>query len=59
MTGCKALLLNFFAHGWDDISFGNGSKSNMLGSRIVQTDKLKFENIDLVDNMKFNLLSVS
>ena len=59
MTGCRALLLDFLAHGGGDISFGNDSKGKVLGSGTVQAGKLKFENVNLIDNLKFNLLSVS
>uniref|UniRef100_A0A251VDU9 Retrovirus-related Pol polyprotein from transposon TNT 1-94-like beta-barrel domain-containing protein n=2 Tax=Helianthus annuus TaxID=4232 RepID=A0A251VDU9_HELAN len=59
MTGCRALLKDFKNHGWGDISFGNNSKGKVLGSGIVQNGNLKFENVKLIDNLKFNLLSVS
>ena len=31
----------------------------MLGSGVVQTGNVRFENVNLIDNLKFNLLSVS
>ena len=59
MTGCKALLKDFKIHGGGDISFGNNSKGKVLGSGTVQSGNVKFENVNLIDNLKFNLLSVS
>ena len=59
MTGCKALLKDFKIHGGGDISFGNNSKAKVLGSGTVQSGNVKFENVNLIDNLKFNLLSVS
>ncbi|KAJ0632046.1 putative RNA-directed DNA polymerase [Helianthus annuus] len=59
MTGRKALLKDFKIHGGGDISFGNNSKGKVLGSGTVQSGNVKFENVNLIDNLKFNLLSVS
>ena len=42
-----------------DISFGNNSKGKVLGSGVVLAGKLKFDNVNWIDNLKFNLLSVS
>jgi hypothetical protein len=41
------------------VSFGNNAKGNILGSGNVNAGKLNFDNVNLVDNLKFNLLSVS
>ncbi|XP_022024739.1 uncharacterized protein LOC110925078 [Helianthus annuus] len=59
MTGCRTLLKGFIKNGWGDISFGNNSKRKVLGSGMVQARKLKFEHVNLIDNLIFNLLSVS
>ena len=59
MTGCRTLLKDFNIHGGGDISFGNNSKGKVLGSGVVQAGKVRFENVNLIDNLKFNLLSVS
>ena len=59
MTECRALLLDFPAHGGGDIAFGNDSKGKVLDSGTIQARRLKFENVNLIDNLKFNLLSVS
>ena len=59
MTGCRALLKEFNTRGGGDISFINNSKGKVLGSGVVQTGNVRFENVDLIDNLKFNLLSVS
>ena len=59
MTGCRALLKEFKTHGGGDISFGNNSKGKVMGSGTVQSGNVKFENVNLIDNLKFNLLSVS
>ena len=53
MTGCKALLQDFKTHGGGDISFGNNSKGKVLGSGTVQSGNVKFENVNLIDNLKF------
>ena len=59
MTGCRALLKEFNTHGGGDISFGNNIKGKVLGSGVVQSGNVRFENVNLIDNLKFNLLSVS
>ena len=41
MTGCKALLKDFLAHGGGDISFGNNSKGKVLGSGDCSGWKIK------------------
>ena len=35
MTGCRALLLDFLAHGGGDISFGNDSKGKVVDALSV------------------------
>ena len=58
MTGCKALLRNFLAKRNGFVSFGNNSKGYVQGSGDVSNGKITFNNVNLIENLKFNLLSV-
>ena len=59
MTGYKSLLSNLKVVSEGDVSFGNNSTGKIVGTGDVLAGKIKFENVKLVDNLKFNLLSVS
>ena len=59
MTGCKALLKNFKPQQEGSVSFGNNAKGYVLGNGTVSSGRIQFDKVNLVDNLKFNLLSVS
>ena len=59
MTGYKSLLSNLKVANEGDVSFGNNSTGKIIGTGDVCANKVKFEGVKLVDNLKFNLLSVS
>ena len=59
MTGNKALLKNYSTHMGGFVSFGNNEKGKVMGSGTVSNGKIQFQEVNHVDNLKFNLLSVS
>ncbi len=59
MTGCRALLSHFQPMSGGSVSFGNNEKGYITGSGIVENGNIKFNDVFLVENLKFNLLSVS
>ena len=59
MTGCKALLNNYQLKRRGFVSFGNDAKGYILGSGSVTNGKIQFDGVNHVDQLKYNLLSVS
>ncbi|KAD7477148.1 hypothetical protein E3N88_00284 [Mikania micrantha] len=59
MTGCKSILNSFIPKNGGSVSFGNNAKGWIVGSGSVLSGKLHFKDVSLVENLKFNLLSVS
>ena len=59
MTGCRALLSHFKPMSGGSVSFGNDAKGYIVGSGIVTSGNINFHDVHLVENLKFNLLSVS
>ncbi|KAD6118915.1 hypothetical protein E3N88_10186 [Mikania micrantha] len=59
MTGCRSILNDFIPNNGGSVSFGNNAKGWIVGSGSVSGGNLKFKDVSLVENLKFNLLSVS
>ncbi|KAD4385721.1 hypothetical protein E3N88_25890 [Mikania micrantha] len=59
MTGCRSILNDFIPKNGVSVSFGNNAKGWIVGSGSVLSGNLKFKDVSLVENFKFNLLSVS
>ncbi|KAD6454646.1 hypothetical protein E3N88_09352 [Mikania micrantha] len=59
MTGCRSILNDFIPKNGGSVSFGNNEKGWIVGSGSVLSGNLKFKDVSLVENLKFNLLSVS
>ena len=60
MTGDFTLLSNFVKKEGGKVTFGDNSKGNILGHGIVgNLSSPSIENVQLVDNLKHNLLSIS
>ncbi|KAD5318024.1 hypothetical protein E3N88_17970 [Mikania micrantha] len=59
MTGCRSILNDFIPNNGGSVSFGNNAKGWIVGYGSVSRGNLKFKGVSLVENLKFNLLSVS
>ncbi|KAD2805333.1 hypothetical protein E3N88_38710 [Mikania micrantha] len=59
MTGCRSILNDFIPNNGGFVSFGNNAKGWIVGSGSVSRENLKFKDVSLVENLKFNLLIVS
>ena len=59
MTGRSNLLTNFTSKREGTMSFGNNGLGYVLGHGTVSSGQLKFEKVNLVQNLEYNLLSVS
>ena len=59
MTGCKNLINNFKFQREGSVSFGNNAKGYVLGHGTVSSGRVQFDKVNLVENLKYNLLSVS
>ncbi|KAD4982137.1 hypothetical protein E3N88_18808 [Mikania micrantha] len=59
MTGHRSILNDFIPNNGGYVSFGNNAKGWIVGSGYVSRGNLKFKDVSLVENLKFNLLSVS
>ncbi|KAD3066742.1 hypothetical protein E3N88_34622 [Mikania micrantha] len=59
MTVCRTILNDFIPNNGGSVSFENNAKGWIVGSGSVSRGNLKFKDVSLVENLKFNLLSVS
>jgi len=59
MTGCKNLINNFKLQREGSVSFGNNAKGYVLEHGTVSLGRIQFDKVNLVENFRFNLLSVS
>lgn len=59
MTGCRYLINNFISQREGSVSFGNNAKGYVLGYGNVSSGKMQFDKVNLVENLEYNLLSVS
>jgi hypothetical protein len=60
MTGEKELLLDFNAYFGGKVAFGNDHDGGRItGKGTIKAGNIDFENVRYVEELKFNLLSVS
>ena len=59
MTGCRYLINNFISQREGSVSFGKNAKGYVLGHGNVSSGKIQFDKVNLVENLEYNLLSVS
>ena len=59
MTGCRYLINNFISQREGSVSFGNNAKGYVLGYGNVSSGNMQFDKVNLVENLEYNLLSVS
>ncbi|GJX69212.1 retrovirus-related pol polyprotein from transposon TNT 1-94 [Tanacetum coccineum] len=58
MTGNKSLFSTYKAYDGGNVVFGSNLKGKIIDKGVVSTDSLAISNVEHVDNLAFNLLSV-
>ncbi|GJS88423.1 retrovirus-related pol polyprotein from transposon TNT 1-94 [Tanacetum coccineum] len=58
MTGNQKLFSTYKAYNGGNIIFGSNLRGNIIGKGTISHDSLIIENVEHVDNSKFNLLSI-
>nr|GEY55679.1 copia protein [Tanacetum cinerariifolium] len=58
MTDNQKLLSTYKAYNGGNVIFGSNLRGNIIGKGMIPHDSLIIENVEHVDNLKFNLLSV-
>ncbi|KAD5318271.1 hypothetical protein E3N88_18217 [Mikania micrantha] len=59
MTGSRSLLNDYFTGRKGFVSFGNDANGYIIGKGYVSNGELRFDDVNHVENLKYNLLSVS
>nr|GEZ42126.1 integrase, catalytic region, zinc finger, CCHC-type, peptidase aspartic, catalytic [Tanacetum cinerariifolium] len=58
MTGNRKLFSTYKAYNGDNVIFGSNLRGNIIGKGTISNDSLKIDNVEHVDNLGFNLLSI-
>ncbi|GKA87894.1 retrovirus-related pol polyprotein from transposon TNT 1-94 [Tanacetum coccineum] len=58
MTGNRKLFSTYKAYNGGNVIFGSNLRGNIIGKGTISHDSLIIENVEHIDNLKFNLLSV-
>ncbi|GJU25298.1 hypothetical protein Tco_1163919 [Tanacetum coccineum] len=58
MTGNQKLFSTYKAYNRGNIIFGSNLHGNIIGNGTISNDYLKIDNVEHVDNLGFNLLSI-
>ncbi|GJV36985.1 retrovirus-related pol polyprotein from transposon TNT 1-94 [Tanacetum coccineum] len=58
MTGNRRLFSTYQAYNGGNVIFGSNLRGNIIGKGTISHDSLIIENVEHVDNLKFNLLSI-
>ncbi|GJR33808.1 retrovirus-related pol polyprotein from transposon TNT 1-94 [Tanacetum coccineum] len=58
MTGNRKLFSIYKAYNGGNVIFGSNLRGNIIGKGTISNDSLKIYNIEHVDNLRFNLLSI-
>ncbi|GJU53594.1 retrovirus-related pol polyprotein from transposon TNT 1-94 [Tanacetum coccineum] len=58
MTGNRKLFSTYKAYNGGNIIFGSNLRGNIIGKGTISNDSLKIDNVEHVDNLGFNLLSI-
>ncbi|GJT40566.1 retrovirus-related pol polyprotein from transposon TNT 1-94 [Tanacetum coccineum] len=58
MTGNRKLFSSYKAYNGVNVIFGSNLHSNIIGKGTISNDSLKIDNVEHIDNLGFNLLSV-
>ncbi|KAD2393219.1 hypothetical protein E3N88_40196 [Mikania micrantha] len=59
MTVSRSLLNDYFTGRKGFVSFGNDAKGYIIGKGYVSNGEIRFDDVNHVENLKYNLLSVS
>nr|GEV19863.1 retrovirus-related Pol polyprotein from transposon TNT 1-94 [Tanacetum cinerariifolium] len=58
MTGNRKLFSSYKAYNGGNVIFGSNLRGNIIGKDTISNDPLKIDNVEHVDNLGFNLLSI-
>nr|GEW17204.1 retrovirus-related Pol polyprotein from transposon TNT 1-94 [Tanacetum cinerariifolium] len=58
MTGNQKLFSTYKAYNGGNVIFGSNLRGNVIGKGTISNDSLNIDNVEDVDNLRFNLLSV-
>nr|GEU92373.1 zinc knuckle CX2CX4HX4C [Tanacetum cinerariifolium] len=58
MTGNQKLLSSYKAYNEVNVLFGSNLCGNIIGKDIISNDSLKIENVEDIDNLRFNWLTI-
>ncbi|GJU03628.1 retrovirus-related pol polyprotein from transposon TNT 1-94 [Tanacetum coccineum] len=58
MTGNRKLFSTYKAYNGGNVIFGSNLHSNIIGKGIISNDSLNIDNVEHIDNLGFNLLSI-
>ncbi|GJV97662.1 retrovirus-related pol polyprotein from transposon TNT 1-94 [Tanacetum coccineum] len=58
MTGNRKLFSTYKAYNGSNIIFGSNLRGNIIGKGMISNDSLNIDNVEHVDNLGFNLLSI-
>ncbi|GJR58955.1 retrovirus-related pol polyprotein from transposon TNT 1-94 [Tanacetum coccineum] len=58
MTGNRKLFSTYKANNGGNVIFGSNLRGNIIGKGTISNDSLKIDNVEHVDNLGFNLLSI-
>ncbi|GJS21488.1 retrovirus-related pol polyprotein from transposon TNT 1-94 [Tanacetum coccineum] len=58
MTGNRKLFSTYKAYNGGNVIFGSNLRGNIIGKCTISNDSLKIDNVEHVDNLGFNLLSI-
>ncbi|GJS21913.1 retrovirus-related pol polyprotein from transposon TNT 1-94 [Tanacetum coccineum] len=58
MTGNRKLFSTYMAYNGGNVILGSNLRGNIIGKGTISTDSLNIDNVEHVDNLGFNLLSV-
>ncbi|GJX38474.1 retrovirus-related pol polyprotein from transposon TNT 1-94 [Tanacetum coccineum] len=58
MTGNRKLFSTYKAYNGGNVIFGSNLRGNIIGKCTISNDSLKINNVEYVDNLGFNLLSI-
>ena len=59
MTGNKSLFSTYQVYDGGNVTFGRKLKSKIIGTGTISHDSLSIDDVAHVDNLGFNLLSIS
>ncbi|GJV46661.1 retrovirus-related pol polyprotein from transposon TNT 1-94 [Tanacetum coccineum] len=58
MTGNQKLFSTYKAYNGGNVVFGRNLHGNIIGKGMISNDSLNIDNVEHVDNLRFNLLSI-